>query len=90
MISTAVAFPTRGNNNREYQAMNGTRLMPSEKYISSYLDDKNEDVVLVLHSYDGWPGSRAVEGLDKETGQENGKAAGIVEVVFSRRFSAAR
>ena len=35
-------------------------------------------VVLVLHSYGGWPGSRAIKTLDKETRNANGKATAFL------------
>ena len=50
--------------------------------VCSFVDDSNRDVVLVLHSYGGWPGSRAVKCLDKKTGKKRGKATGIVETDF--------
>jgi hypothetical protein len=82
--STAVAFPTCGDNTEN--AKQWDEVTAIQDVVSNFLDGKNQDVVLVLHSYGGWPGSRAVKGLDKEARQKNGKSTGIVEVVFLAAF----
>lgn len=82
--STAVAFPTCGANTENTKQWD--EITAIQEAVSSQLDDKNQDVVLVLHSYGGWPGSRAVKGLDKEARQQNGKSTGIIEVVFLAAF----
>ena len=74
--STTVPYPTCGDNTENVKQW--------DEVID--LDGKNQDVVLVMHSYGGWPGSRAVKGLDKETRRKNGKATGIVEIVFLAAF----
>ena len=82
--SIAVAFPTCGNNTENTKQWDEVTAI--QESILSQLDHKQKNVVLVLHSYGGWPGSRAVKGLDKETRQKNGKATGIIEVVFLAAF----
>ena len=82
--STAVAFPTCGDNTENVKQWDEVTAI--QNVVSSFLDGKNQDVVLVLHSYGGWPGSRAVKGLDQEARQKNGKSTGIVEVVFIAAF----
>ncbi|MCJ1460417.1 hypothetical protein MMC28_010799 [Mycoblastus sanguinarius] len=82
--STAVAFPTCGDNTENTKQWDEVTAI--QEAISSQLDGKNLDVVLVLHSYGGWPGSRAVKGLDKETRLKNGTSTGIIEVVFLAAF----
>ena len=82
--STAVAFPTCGDhteNRKQWEEVTAIK-----EVVLSYLDGRKLDVVLVLHSYGGWPGSRAVKGLDKETRQQTGQSTGIVEVVFLAAF----
>lgn len=81
--STAIAFPTCGDNTENVKQWDEVTAI--QEAISNILDN-NQDVVLVLHSYGGWPGSRAVKGLDKETRQKNGKPTGITEVVFLAAF----
>ena len=82
--STAVAFPTCGDNTENTKQWDEVTAI--QEAITRYLDDENSDVVLVSHSYGGWPGSRAVKGLDKETRRENGKSTGVIEVVFLAGF----
>ena len=82
--STAVAFPTCGHDTENVKQWD--EVVAIQNAVSRCLDSKSQDVVLVLHSYGGWPGSRAVKGLDKETRQQNGKTTGIVEVVFLAAF----
>jgi hypothetical protein len=48
--------------------------------------DGGRDVVLVLHSYGGWPGICAVVGLDKAARMAAGESTGIVELVFIAAF----
>ena len=43
-------------------------------------------MILVLHSYGAWPGSRAVKGFDTEARRNAGKKTSIVEVVFVAAF----
>ena len=82
--STAVAFPTCGDNTDKVKQWD--EVIAIQEAIASQLDGKNQDVVLVLHSYGGWPGSRAIKGLDKEARQKMGKSTGIIEVVFLAAF----
>ena len=82
--STAVAFPTCGDNTENTKQWDEVTAI--QEAITSYLEGKNSDVVLVSHSYGGWPGSRAVKGLDKETRLKNGKSTGVIEVVFLAGF----
>ena len=82
--STAVAFPTCGDNTET--AKQWDEVTAIQNIVSNVLDDQKRDVVLVLHSYSGWPGSRAINGLDKEARREDGKLTGIVEVVFLAAF----
>ena len=80
--STAVAFPTCGDDTENTKQWDEVTAI--QKVVSTHLDE--QDVVLVLHSYGGWPGSRAIKGLDKEARQKDGKNTGIVEVVFLAAF----
>ena len=82
--STAVAFPTCGNDTDNTKQWDEVTAI--QDAVSVCVDSKDRDVVLVLHSYGGWPGSRAVKGFDKETRQKNGKSTGIVEVAFLAAF----
>ncbi|KAI9667149.1 MAG: hypothetical protein M1831_001326 [Alyxoria varia] len=50
------------------------------------VDGASQDVILVCHSYGGWPGSRAVQGLDKVSRQSQGKQHGIIRLFFMSAF----
>ena len=80
--STAVAFPTCGDGTENIKQWDEVTAI--KKVVSTQLDD--QDVVLVLHSYGGWPGSRAIKGFDKEARRKDGRNTGIVEVVFLAAF----
>lgn len=82
--STAVAFPTCGENTETVTQWEEVTAI--QKAVKSYLGDQSRDVILVLHSYGGWPGSRAIKTLDKETRNDNGKSTSIIEVVFIAAF----
>ena len=47
--------------------------------------DKGKDIVLVAHSYGGFPGSRAIAGLDQDTRSKEGKR-GVKRVYFISAF----
>ena len=82
--SVAVAYPTCGRGTETTKQWDEVTAIG--EVIARKLDREEQDVVLVLHSYGGWPGSRAVKGLDKPTRQQNGKSNGIIEVVFIAGF----
>ncbi|KAF2870149.1 Alpha/beta hydrolase fold-1 [Massariosphaeria phaeospora] len=50
------------------------------------LVDEKKDVVLVMHSYGGQPGSEAVKGLVKKERRENGLQGGVIRLVFIMAF----
>lgn len=47
---------------------------------------ENEDVVVVLHSYSGFPGSEALKGLGKEEREKEGKQGGVIRLVYIMSF----
>ncbi|KAI0970006.1 Alpha/Beta hydrolase protein [Xylaria arbuscula] len=81
--STAVAYPTCGDGTEDVKQWDEVTAI--QEATTAHLD-AGRDVVLVLHSYGGWPGSRAVKSLDKEARTKAGKATGIIEVVFLAAF----
>ncbi|KAF2665235.1 alpha/beta-hydrolase [Microthyrium microscopicum] len=44
--------------------------------------DEGHDVILVMHSYGGMPGSAAVEGLLKSDRELNGLAGGVIGLIY--------
>ncbi|KAI1304706.1 hypothetical protein F5Y03DRAFT_406718 [Xylaria venustula] len=79
--STAVAYPTCGDGTED--AKQWDEVTAIQEATTAHLDAGR---TVVLHSYGGWPGSRAVKGLDKEARKKAGKATGIIEVVFLAAF----
>jgi pimeloyl-ACP methyl ester carboxylesterase len=49
--------------------------------------DRDEDVVVIMHSYGGIPGSAACEGLRKADRQKAGLKSGVVAMVFIAAFA---
>lgn len=83
--SHAVSYPTVGRHNTAGRTQQD-EVKAIQDAVTDYIDGKKNDVVLVMHSYGGWPGSRAVKGLDKETRSAAGKKHGIIELVFLAAF----
>ena len=50
------------------------------------LIDKGRKVVLVLHSYAGFPGSVAIKGLSKSDMQAKGSDGGLIGIVYMCAF----
>lgn len=46
------------------------------------LDSKNNDVVVVAHSYGGCPANNALEGLSKISRKEDGYSTSVLSIVF--------
>ena len=47
---------------------------------------KEQDVIVVMHSYSGIPGSQALEGLDKKSCEAKGLKGGVVRLVYIMSF----
>jgi hypothetical protein len=45
-----------------------------------------EDVLLMLHSYAGLPGTRAIAGIDKRGREARGEQGGVLGVVYLAAF----
>ncbi|KAI7239179.1 hypothetical protein KC330_g2085 [Hortaea werneckii] len=50
--------------------------------------DSGRDIVVVMHSRGGLPGGDAVEGMSKEDRGQQGKAGGVVHLVYISSFAA--
>lgn len=60
-----------------------------EIYFKSVLEpliERRQEVVLVLHSYAGFPGTGSITGLDKQSRQADGLDGGIIGVVYLAAF----
>lgn len=51
------------------------------------LVNKGKDVVLVVHSYTGIPGSKACESLSKKERSAKGETGGVIRIVFTNAFA---
>ncbi len=57
------------------------------KVLSRLIVEERKDVVLVMHSYGGVPGSEAVRGLEKSVReQETAEACGVIHCVYITAF----
>jgi pimeloyl-ACP methyl ester carboxylesterase len=54
--------------------------------LNSALGDGN-DVVVVMHSYGGFPGSAACKGMSKEDRMKGGKKGGVIRLVYIASFA---
>ena len=53
-----------------------------ESILLPLFDSETPDVVLVVHSYGGYPGSGAMKGLSKKEREMDGQKGGIVGVIY--------
>lgn len=84
--AVAVSYPTVGEPSDTEGTTQPDEVEAIQAAVANIVEGRKRDVVLVLHSYGGWPGSRAVKGWDRETRKSLGKESGIVEVVFLAAF----
>ncbi len=50
------------------------------------IEDDGKDVVLIMHSYGGVPGSSAARGLSKAQRSKDGKKGGVVGLIYVSGF----
>lgn len=50
------------------------------------MEDEGKDVVLFMHSYGGMPGAAAATGLAKSQRAQEGKAGGVIGLLFLGAF----
>ena len=55
-------------------------------YLIPLIEIEEKDVVIVMHSYSGIPGSGAATGLGKATRKQEGRKGGLVGLVHSSGF----
>ncbi|RAL08853.1 uncharacterized protein BO97DRAFT_408097 [Aspergillus homomorphus CBS 101889] len=54
--------------------------------LRTLVEDEGQDLVLFMHSYAGMPGASAARGLSKVERQQQGKAGGILGLIFLAAF----
>lgn len=60
-----------------------------EEYMRSIMNAhiaKGKDVVLIVHSYAGFPAPAAISGLDKRRREAKGEAGGVLGVIYLASF----
>ena len=57
-----------------------------ENFLLPLVDIEEKDVVVVMHSYGGIPGSGAARGLAKEIRKQEGRKGGVIGLVHSSGF----
>src|SRR5256885_16986566 len=82
--STAVAFPTCGDNTENVKQWDEVTAI--QDAVSSCLDGKNQDVVLVLHSYGGWPAAEPSRASIRRPARTMANLQVLFEVVFLTAF----
>ena len=50
--------------------------------VEKLIDGEEKEVVVVLHSYSGLPGSQALQGLGLKERQGSGKKGGLIRIVY--------
>lgn len=48
--------------------------------------DAGKDVILIVHSYAGFPGTVSIHGLDKRAREARGEAGGVLGIVYLAAF----
>lgn len=82
----AVSFPTIGSDPSVAKYGLIDEIGAVQGRVAEIVDGQHRDVILVCHSYGGWPGSRAVHGWDRPTQEAQGKNNDIVRLIFLSAF----
>jgi pimeloyl-ACP methyl ester carboxylesterase len=54
--------------------------------VTTVLADEGKEILLVMHSYGGLPGSQSCEGLSKTERERQGKKGGVIALVYIAAF----
>ena len=79
-----VAFPTIGPRAQQYGLKDEIEAVRDG--VAEIIDSQHKDIILVCHSYGGWPASRAITGWDKSTREKSGRRNGILQLFFINAF----
>lgn len=77
-LSTSAALPAKGLT----EDIENVRAK-----LEKLIDTEGKDVVIVMHSYGGCPGTASIEGLDKKTRQQEGKQGGVTALFFIAAYA---
>ena len=54
--------------------------------VTSKVADEGKDIVLIMHSYDGVPGTESAHGITKKEREASGKTGGVVALLYVIAF----
>lgn len=74
-------LPSVGNPSKDATVANDTRYIRN-RMLMPVLDYEERDVILLMHSYSGVPGSAAAKGLEKAERVKNGKKTGVIGQIY--------
>jgi len=79
-----LSLPSVGSNGPSRHADEDSEYV--RENVLKVLDEDEKDVVVVMHSYGGVPGSNAAYGLGKEQRKAEGKQTGIINLAYIASF----
>ena len=78
-LPSAGAVPPNTSFNEDVNAIRAS--------LTKLVDTEEKEVILVVHSYTGMPGTEAPKGLGRKERQEKGLKGGVVRLVFIMAFA---
>ncbi len=78
-LPSAGAMPPNKTFDEDVKAIRDT--------LTNLVETKEKEVILVVHSYTGMPGTEAPKGLGKKERQKKGLKGGVVRLVFIMAFA---
>lgn len=78
-LPSAGAMPPNTSFNEDVNAIRAS--------LTKLVDTDEKEVILVVHSYTGMPGTEAPKGLGRKERQEEGLKGGVVRLVFIMAFA---
>ncbi|OJD13862.1 hypothetical protein AJ78_05733 [Emergomyces pasteurianus Ep9510] len=76
---SSIRLPSVGSSEPEKESVNGDAIAIREKLLLPLLDE-GKDVVMLMHSYGGCPGSAAAKGLSKAERKTSGGVIGLIYI----------
>ncbi|OAX83797.1 hypothetical protein ACJ72_01834 [Emergomyces africanus] len=78
-LVSSIRLPSVGSSDPKKESVNGDAIAIRENLLLPLLDD-GKDVVMVMHSYGGCPGSAAAAGLSKTERKTGGGVIGLIYI----------
>lgn len=80
------SYPSLNPNDPKHADAAADTLFVVKNYLIPLIEIEQKDVVIVMHSYGGIPGSGAATGFEKAARQQQGRKGGVVGLVHSSGF----